>query len=61
MSVSQTHGAGRRGNLNRSLQAASLQGRARQQVREGGVRNEPAVEGFSRKLAKGVGRLLGAR
>ena len=45
--VSKTHGVGRRGNLNRSLQS-------RQPAQDYGVRNEP--EGIGKKLVKGVGR-----
>ena len=45
--VSKTHGVGRRGNLNRSLQS-------RQPAQDYGIRNEP--EGIGSKLVKGMRR-----
>jgi hypothetical protein len=45
--VSKTHGVGRRGNLNRSLQS-------RQPAQDYGIRNEP--EGVGSKLVKGMRR-----
>jgi hypothetical protein len=58
MVVRQKHGNGRAANVAASLQATQVQGRARQQVREAGVRNEEAVEGFGRKLARGISSFM---